>query len=81
MYKLDAQGNFIEFKGNTIICPITQEQHSEWYDAITKASAKIVKSRVASSFAMLPIDSIHTTIFGLVAEKYPQTIPFDLNVR
>jgi hypothetical protein len=81
MYKLDKQGNFIEFKGSTIICPITPEGHKRFHRAIRKMLASISDSAISSAYSLLPLDSMHITILGLVAEKYESTHPADLKVR
>eukprot|EP01122_Echinamoeba_exundans_P014053 TRINITY_DN6287_c0_g1_i2.p1 TRINITY_DN6287_c0_g1~~TRINITY_DN6287_c0_g1_i2.p1 ORF type:complete len:211 (+),score=7.43 TRINITY_DN6287_c0_g1_i2:513-1145(+) len=78
MYKLDQQGNFIEFKGSTIICPITQESHKRFHRAIRKMLATISSSAISGAYSLLPLDSMHITILGLVAEKYDSTHPADL---
>jgi len=40
-----------------------------WHDALTSVQELVAKSELGKHFAVLPGESLHCTIFGLVAEN------------
>jgi len=61
--KFDPEGNVQPFSGNTIIANLSPE--SELYASLLGLHAKLAASPLASTFALLPPESWHMTIFGM----------------
>jgi broad specificity phosphatase PhoE/uncharacterized SAM-binding protein YcdF (DUF218 family) len=83
--KLKPNGDFKYFPGNSIVCWITEQEHSIWFQALCTAQQIVRQSKVGHFFSFLPPSVFHVTIFDLVTDlgrekikdQWPFGIPFD----
>jgi hypothetical protein len=66
--KLYPDGRYKEFRGNTIIAFVTEENNPLWYSALIESQKIVQNSPLADMHSMLPPKSFHVTIFDLITE-------------
>lgn len=64
--KIDADGNYLQFRGITLISPLHEEQEGLWNDFVSHLEK--VK-HIKKYYALLPKESYHVTIINLFSEK------------
>ena len=64
--KFDDTGEVLQYRGNTIVCPVPNES------ALSRGCAAlqdcISNSTAGKAFRMLPVESLHMTVFELLAD-------------
>jgi hypothetical protein len=76
--KLDQDGNFTWFPGSTIICDLDDEAVLNFAKSVQR---KVARSSFGGCYSMLPIPSMHCTIFDLVTEFRTEKRPKGLTAR
>lgn len=81
-FKLDNDGSFKHFPGNTVVSFLTKEEHSVWYKALLNSQEILRSSRIAQFFSIVPPQTFHITIFDLITDvgRNPQYWPAHIPV-
>ncbi|WP_010046741.1 MULTISPECIES: DUF1868 domain-containing protein [Streptomyces] len=64
--KWDLDGNAQRFRGNTVVCPVPQD--SAFFHAEKQAQEIMKRSSLADQYVCLPHNSMHMTVFDVVAQ-------------
>lgn len=83
--KFTESGDARRFRGNTFICHIDQD--SSFFATQVRIMRDFEQSRFAEEFALLPLNSMHMTIFEGVLEEHrgtelwPRGLPADMAIE